>query len=379
MKDSLLIPELTRQQERQETCQTTRRFQYEFPRFVLEEAKTEATDSRISLCLPSLSLMSLRELRLCCEKNLRMKKTEEEYETDSPNFLPKRQHNFLFRKILQWMWRKSRVAQLSYSKKVLREHSIQSRREREFDINNDIDNDAIDDINKQTEAYFSYMSQQLLPFIDVRESCVLNHISKQQTPVDWLFSRLWTQPNIRQKQQTLKAVIKLKSGRTYMLWSMGDNNTSLEGILQSDNTTCSNTTRFFMERMTPHELEFLDSVYRYICPPLIFSSLISFFLNACLFAIGHKYTHNKTPVLILSLNLASTDTAASLLTGIGILCNSYLPHVYGVHLSTCLFLGYEIVRLSALIASALHLLGLAYIHYKGTVNPLHYRWEIRFN
>lgn len=114
-------------------------------------------------------------------------------------------------------------------------------------------------------------------------------------------------------------------------------------------------------------------LYQYFCPPLIIASFISVLLNSALFVVGHIHTHNKSPVLRLSLNLASTDTLASLLSGVGIVFNSYLPVVYGISSSRCFFLIYEIFRTSALIASVLHLLALAFIHYKGIVNPLHYR------
>ena len=120
------------------------------------------------------------------------------------------------------------------------------------------------------------------------------------------------------------------------------------------------------------DLAFMYTLYTFFCPPLLLMSLASVLINAALVIIGHVYVRRKTPVLLLSLNLASTDTLASLLTGVGLIFNSYLPVVFNIQVSRCLFLAYEIVRTSALIASALHLLGLAFIHYKGTINPLHY-------
>ncbi|XP_053211849.1 phosphatidylinositol 3-kinase 2-like [Panonychus citri] len=90
-------------------------------------------------------------------------------------------------------------------------------------------------------------------------------------------------------------------------------------------------------------------------------------------------THRKSPVLILSLNLACTDTIASILNGLGVVFNSYLPVVFNVHFDTCPFLAIEIFRSSALISSVLHLLALAFIHYKGIVRPLHYRVRTFFS
>ena len=142
------------------------------------------------------------------------------------------------------------------------------------------------------------------------------------------------------------------------------------------NETLSANSSTSDQDLTPRQAEiaFMNTMYTYICPALILMSIISVVINAALVIVGHVFVRRKTPVLLLSLNLASTDTLASLLTGVGLIFNSYLPVVFNIHLSRCLFLAYEIVRTSALIASALHLLGLAYIHYKGTINPLHYRW-----
>lgn len=144
---------------------------------------------------------------------------------------------------------------------------------------------------------------------------------------------------------------------------------------------CANESSAAISRPTVQESEarqaeaaFMYTLYNYFCPPLILMSFTSVLINAALVIIGQTYVRRKTPVLLLSLNLASTDTLASLLTGVGLVFNSYLPVVFKIHVSRCLFLAYEIVRTSALIASALHLLGLAYIHYKGTINPLHYRY-----
>lgn len=106
---------------------------------------------------------------------------------------------------------------------------------------------------------------------------------------------------------------------------------------------------------------------------LIFISFIAFLVNSFLLFVGHVYTRNKSPVLSMSLNLAATDTLASLFVGVGFFVNSYLPVVHSIVVNPCYALVFEIIRTSSLIASALHLLALAFIHYRGTVNPLHYR------
>lgn len=117
-----------------------------------------------------------------------------------------------------------------------------------------------------------------------------------------------------------------------------------------------------------------ESLYVYVCPLLVIGCLVSVFLNAALLSIGHFKIHNKSPVLLLSLNLATTDTLASLLVAIGFVLNSYLPKVYGIQFPPCPMLAFEICRTSALLASVMHLFALAFIHYRGIVKPLHYRW-----
>ncbi|RWS16229.1 Trace amine-associated receptor 2-like protein [Dinothrombium tinctorium] len=136
---------------------------------------------------------------------------------------------------------------------------------------------------------------------------------------------------------------------------------------------CDNNTRTALfSNINLKGAEIAPTLYKYLCPPLFFICFISLVLNKILFVIGHLKTRNKSPVLLLSLNLASTDALASLLSGIGLVFNSYLPMVYDIHFDRCPFLAFEITRMSAMIASVLHLLALAFIHYKGITKPLHY-------
>ena len=119
-----------------------------------------------------------------------------------------------------------------------------------------------------------------------------------------------------------------------------------------------------------------ETLYVYICPPLVIGCLVSVFLNAALLTIGHFKIRNKSPILLLSLNLATTDTVASFLVAIGFILNSYLPKVYGIRFPACSMLMFEICRISALVASVTHLFALAFIHYRGIVKPLHYRYVL---
>ena len=137
---------------------------------------------------------------------------------------------------------------------------------------------------------------------------------------------------------------------------------------------CSNETMVSIRReININEIEIAIGLYKYLCPPLIIASLMSALLNSTLFVVGHKYTRNKSPVLLLSLNLASTDMLASITMGLSLIINAYLPAVFGIKFDNCSMLIFEIVRISSFIASVLHLLSLAGLHYKGIVNPLHYR------
>lgn len=115
-------------------------------------------------------------------------------------------------------------------------------------------------------------------------------------------------------------------------------------------------------------------IYTYLCPVIIFICFFSILFNAILIGISRqsKVVH-KSPILLLSLNLAVIDLIAALFNGFGILFNSYLPEVYDIKMGQCSMLIFEVIRCAALVASALHLLALAVVHYRGIVNPLHYR------
>lgn len=124
----------------------------------------------------------------------------------------------------------------------------------------------------------------------------------------------------------------------------------------------------------PKDLD-IRTIYTYLCPVIIVVCFCSIIFNAILVSISRQSKFvNKSPILLLSLNLALTDLIASLLNLLTILFNSYLPEVHDIKIeSQCLMLIFEVFRCGALVASALHLLALAFVHYRGIVNPLHYR------
>ncbi|KAH7646728.1 hypothetical protein HUG17_2266 [Dermatophagoides farinae] len=145
---------------------------------------------------------------------------------------------------------------------------------------------------------------------------------------------------------------------------------------------CDNETlKQFEQTKSSDSLESVVYLYKVFVPILLAGCLLSLILNTVLVIIGtiiqsrlSRSNRSRSPILLLSLNLAATDSIASFLMGFGLLINSFLPVVLGINLTNlCFKLILEIFRLSALIASALHLLALALVHYKGIVNPLHYR------
>ncbi|KAH9414451.1 hypothetical protein DERP_015260, partial [Dermatophagoides pteronyssinus] len=145
---------------------------------------------------------------------------------------------------------------------------------------------------------------------------------------------------------------------------------------------CNNETlKQFKPTKIIDSFESVIYLYKVFVPILLAGCLLSLILNTLLVIIGtiiqsklSRSNRSRSPILLLSLNLAATDSIASFLMGFGLLINSYLPVVLNINLTNvCFNLILEIFRLSALIASALHLLALALVHYKGIVNPLHYR------
>lgn len=123
------------------------------------------------------------------------------------------------------------------------------------------------------------------------------------------------------------------------------------------------------------EDENIKLLYAGICPIFLLVCLISIIFNALLVKISRqsKFVGSKSPILLLSLNLALTDVIASLCNALTIFFNSLLITVFRIEMNQCSMLTLEVVRCAALIASALHLLALAFVHYGGIVKPLHYR------
>ena len=141
---------------------------------------------------------------------------------------------------------------------------------------------------------------------------------------------------------------------------------------------CDNRTVTKINLQTDLEDEqFVFQVYRYVCPILIIASLFSLILNGLLFIVRRKI--QQTPIILLSLNLSTTDALASFLIALSILLNSYLPVIFEISINRCFLLTFEILRMSALVASVFHLLALTWLHYQGAVNPLQHRYVLFFS
>lgn len=161
--------------------------------------------------------------------------------------------------------------------------------------------------------------------------------------------------------------------RNCILWVAA----TYKSLLSSKMDYCQNETLAIFELKNLEGQELRISLYKIFVPILLGGCLLSIILNSILVAVGNISRNtrgSRSPILVLSLNLAVTDALASVLNGISLVINSFLPVVLNIKISTaCITLVLEMLRLSALIASAMHLLALALIHYKGIVSPLQYR------
>lgn len=142
---------------------------------------------------------------------------------------------------------------------------------------------------------------------------------------------------------------------------------------------CHNDTLAKFQLKNLDGVELRKSLYKIFVPILLSGCLLSIILNSILVAVGNISRNtrgSRSPILVLSLNLAVTDALASALNGISLVINSFLPVVLNIDIgqrAACISLVLEMLRMSSLIASAMHLLALALIHYKGIVSPLQYR------
>lgn len=122
-------------------------------------------------------------------------------------------------------------------------------------------------------------------------------------------------------------------------------------------------------------------VYKIVCPIIIFTCFFSGFYNMMLVGISKEGKKDyKRTVLLLSLRLAFTDSIVAFLNGFNNLFLSYLPVVHrdaswymDYQLNPCTVKVLEMIRSSAIAASAYHLLALAIAHHHVVANPFEAR------
>lgn len=143
------------------------------------------------------------------------------------------------------------------------------------------------------------------------------------------------------------------------------NNTELLKLFEEFNTTGRDL-----------EASTVKKVYTILCYVYLSICLIGIIFNSLLVCLsGRNREVNRSPILLLSWNLALTDSLALLFNMISIYFNSYRVEVVGDKSQDllCLMMKLEIVKCAAMISSALHLLAMALLQYRGVVDPLHYK------
>lgn len=116
----------------------------------------------------------------------------------------------------------------------------------------------------------------------------------------------------------------------------------------------------------------VDTNYKIVIPPMLLVCLISVITNIRVLLSVHWIRRPLTPTLHISLSLAAADACSSSMFGIGLLLNSYLPTVWKIYVPCVVQYGIEILRLSGIIITVVHLLTLSINHYLGILKPLRY-------
>ncbi len=125
-----------------------------------------------------------------------------------------------------------------------------------------------------------------------------------------------------------------------------------------------------------HGLESLATIYSWLVPILCTFLLVAAICNALILLSVPWIQKKRSPYLRVCLSLSAADTCTAVLLLLGLLLNSYLPVVLDVTISalfSCVALIFEILRLSLLLVSDLHLLALALIHCFSLLFPLQFK------
>uniref|UniRef100_A0A0N5A3W3 G_PROTEIN_RECEP_F1_2 domain-containing protein n=1 Tax=Parastrongyloides trichosuri TaxID=131310 RepID=A0A0N5A3W3_PARTI len=123
------------------------------------------------------------------------------------------------------------------------------------------------------------------------------------------------------------------------------------------------------------DLEFQHGIYIWYVPFLFVILGLACAGNSIIAASSFFLQKPISIYLKLCVSLAVSDLWAAILISIGLYVNSYLPSVKGQVLSSlCFNMGLEIIRISGMFTSVLHLLALASGQFIGIVWPIQYKW-----
>ncbi len=107
------------------------------------------------------------------------------------------------------------------------------------------------------------------------------------------------------------------------------------------------------------------AIYQWMVPTLCGFLLLAIVCN-CLILLSIPWIRRPlSPYLRVCISLSAADACTAFVLLVGLLLNSYLPMVVGIKwtdLLSCGSLVFEVLRLSLLLISDLHLLALAFIH-----------------
>lgn len=114
----------------------------------------------------------------------------------------------------------------------------------------------------------------------------------------------------------------------------------------------------------------------WLCPFLIVICLFSIIFNGSIVIVSRRNNRNKTPVSLLTLNLAFTDLISSSLNALNLSIFTFIEEGLGYSnlISGCQQLVIETFRATSMMASALHLLALAFVHLQCISEPFLSRW-----
>ncbi|XP_019766012.2 adenosine receptor A2b-like [Dendroctonus ponderosae] len=150
----------------------------------------------------------------------------------------------------------------------------------------------------------------------------------------------------------------------------------------SSATSEPTTTEFFFdlnemlqmnESLNNSELPFCDGSDRVqyerkylILPILLISCFIAMVVNIIVISSAYWIRCSMTPNLKISLSLAAADATSSTMYGLLLLISEY---GFSLGMIPCLI---DLLRLSGIVITVVHLLALSLNHYIGILKPLHY-------